>query len=82
MVVHTAEKKQIKYFAQNQLGKTHSSMCKLLLDFLVAPIIYVYSSLWSLAKDFPPFRELQGLEMYYTMNDHHTRKNHLECITL
>ena len=22
------------------------------------------------AKDFSPFRELQGLEMYYIMNDH------------
>ena len=73
MIVHTAEKKQIKYFAQNQLGKSHSSMCKLLLHFLAAAIIYFYSNLWSLAKDFSPFRELQGLEMYYTMNDHHIR---------
>ena len=48
-------------------------MCKLLLDFLAAAINYVYSSLWSLAKDFSPLRELQGLEMYYTMNDHHIR---------
>ena len=44
MIVHTAEKKQIQNFAQNHI-KSHSSMCKLLLDFLVAAIIYVYSSL-------------------------------------
>ena len=48
-------------------------MCKLLLDVPAAAINYVYSSLWSLAKTFSPFRELQGLEIYYTMNDHHIR---------
>ena len=27
------------------------------------------------AKDFSPFRELQGLEMYYIMNDHCIKQN-------
>ena len=30
-----------------------------------------------LQKAFLLFRELQGLEMYYTMNDHHIRMHHL-----
>ena len=62
MVVHTAEKEQIKYFAQNKLDK---------ITFFYVQT--VYSSLWSLTKHFSPFKELQGLEMYYTMNDHRIR---------
>ena len=37
-------------------------MRKLLLVFPTATINYIYSSLLSLAKDFSPFKELQGLE--------------------
>ena len=61
MVVHTAEKKK-SIFLKFNCVKSHSSMCKLLLDFPAAIIIF-----------FSPFREVQGLEMYYSMNDHHIR---------
>ena len=48
-------------------------MCKLLLDFPVATINYVIQACGVLQKTFSPFKEIQGLEMYYTMNDHQIR---------
>ena len=56
MIVYTAEKGQIKYFAQNWPGKI--------------AFFNVQTAAWFLS----PFRGLESLEMYYTMNDHHTRK--------
>ena len=50
-------------------------MCKLLLNVPTVAINYVCSSLWSLGREFSPFSKLQGLEIYYTMNDHHIRYN-------
>ena len=74
MIVDTAKKGK-KILLKVSLVKSHSSICKLLVDFPAADIIYVYSSLWSLVKDFSPFRELQGPEMYYKMNEHPIREN-------
>ena len=73
MIVHTAEKKQIKYFAQNQLGKITFFYVQTAASLSCCCHNLLLFKLWSLAKDFSPFRELQGLEMYYTMNDHHIR---------
>ena len=74
MIVDTAKKGK-KILLKVSLVKSHSSICKLLVDFPAAAINYVYSSLWSLVKDFSPLRELQGLEMYYKMNEHPIREN-------
>ena len=54
--------------------KTHSSTCKLLLDFPADPVNHVNSSFFLIFQEtFSPFRELQGLEMYYTMKHNHIR---------
>ena len=62
MIVHGAEKDKINILLKINLVKMHSSMCKLLLDFLAAVINYFH-------------KLLQGLEMHYTMNEHHIRQN-------
>ena len=62
MIVHRAEKDKINILLKTNLVKMHFSMCKLLLDFPAAVINY-FNKL------------LQGLEMYYAMNDHHIRQN-------
>ena len=51
---------QIKYFVQNQLVKSHFSMCKLLLDTAATAIYYVSLSLWILSKDFFTIQETAG----------------------
>ena len=74
-MVYTAVKDQIKYFIKNKIVK---------ITFL-----YVQSTSWLccychklwffkygvLQKTFLPFRELEALEMHYSMNDHHSRVN-------
>ena len=50
-------------------------MCKLLVAFAAAAINYTSVSLWSLSKEFSPFRELEVLDMYDTISDHNIRLN-------
>ena len=59
MVVHTAEKDQINYFAQHLLGK---------IAFIYVPSAALLSCCCHKLL-FSPFRELQGLELYYNMPD-------------
>ena len=47
--------------------KSHSSKCKLLLDFPACHELRLVKSVESCKKAFSPFTELQGLEMYYNI---------------
>ena len=63
MTVHT-----YKFFLLKiRRVKSHSSKCKLLLDFPACHKFRLVKSVESCTKAFSPFTELQGLEMYYNI---------------
>ena len=73
--IYTAENDQIKYFAQNELVKitflylqTISWLCCYYCKLRFFKFVESF-------KNFSPLRQVQILDMYYTMNDQHIRLN-------
>ena len=75
MKVQTAEKDQMKYFAQNYLGKITVFYVQTAAWFSAAKKNKFIQVCGVLHKTFSPLRELQGFEIHYTMNNLHTKYN-------
>ena len=75
MKVQTAEKDQMKYFAQNYQGKITVFYVQTAAWFSAAKRISLFKSVESVIQDFFTIKGTARFWKYYTMNDLHTKYN-------